>query len=76
MGTLARIRQANDIAYFGGHTMNHLYKYFRPLVSDEEGQTLIEYALIILLVVLVAIATLSPVGQKVASAWTTIADQL
>ncbi len=56
--------------------MNFLYKYLRPFVDDEEGQTLIEYALIVVLVVLVAIASLGPVGQKIAAAWTSIANQL
>ncbi len=56
--------------------MNYLYKYFRPFVNDEEGQTLIEYALIVVLVVLTAVATLKPVGDAIAATWSTIKDQL
>jgi Flp pilus assembly pilin Flp len=40
------------------------------LWNEEEGQDLLEYALLIALVVLVAAATVSPLGQTIANIYT------
>jgi Flp pilus assembly pilin Flp len=40
------------------------------LWKDEEGQDLLEYALLIALVVLIAAATVSPLGKTIANVYT------
>ena len=44
--------------------------------EDEEGQTMVEYGLIIALVSIVAIATLGLVGTNIKSVFTSIAGKL
>jgi pilus assembly protein Flp/PilA len=44
--------------------------------DDEEGQTLIEYGLIIALVSIVAIVTLATVGSNIGKVFTSIAGKL
>jgi Flp pilus assembly pilin Flp len=46
------------------------------LSSDEEGQALVEYSLIILLVALVTIAALTSIGTSVSGIITTVANAL
>jgi pilus assembly protein Flp/PilA len=53
-----------------------LYLWLKNLLDSEEGQDLIEYALIIVLVVIVAIVGLSTVGSKIAGIWGQIVAQL
>jgi Flp pilus assembly pilin Flp len=40
-----------------------LVRVFAPLRFDEEGQTLVEYALILILVSVAAVSLLSAIGQ-------------
>lgn len=49
---------------------------FVRFVREEEGQDLIEYALLAALISIVSIATLTPLGEAIAGAWTYITDQL
>ncbi len=44
-----------------------LYRNLRPLVKDEKGQTVTEYALIFALLILIAIATFPAIGQNVST---------
>ena len=46
------------------------------LVDDEEGQGLVEYALILVLISIAAIAVMTTVGGKVVSVFNTIAGAL
>lgn len=57
--------------------MNFLHKYLKSFVSEEEGQTLIEYALVLVLIVLL-LAAVSPGAVKTAmnTVYTTIAAKL
>ncbi|HEX5173610.1 MAG TPA: hypothetical protein VFV91_05635 [Gaiellaceae bacterium] len=53
--------------------MTHwLVRAFAPLRYDEEGQTLVEYALILLLVSTAAVALLSALGVFASSAFSSI----
>jgi len=45
---------------------------FRRLLKEEEGQTLVEYGLLVALIALVVIAALTILGQKVANTFNTI----
>lgn len=49
-----------------------LYSFFR----DEEGQSLAEYALILVLVSIVAVTALTTLGQQITSVFTTISGSL
>jgi pilus assembly protein Flp/PilA len=45
-------------------------------VREEEGQDLIEYALLIVFIALVVVAALGPLGTQVKSVYTTISSSL
>ena len=47
-----------------------VYCYFKSMFNDEEGQDLIEYALIIAVFVIVAIIGLQLLGPQVTAIWT------
>lgn len=53
-----------------------VYCYFKSLFAAEEGQDLIEYALIIALIVIAAIAGMSLLGDQIAAIWTNIQGTL
>jgi pilus assembly protein Flp/PilA len=52
--------------------LNSLVKLFK----DEEGQGLVEYALILVLIAIVVIAALRTLGGKVNTTFTNINDQM
>ncbi len=54
------------------HFMNRL----RAFVRDEEGQDLIEYALLVALISLVAVAAVTTAGSAVNNIFTSIAGSL
>ncbi len=53
-----------------------LYLWLKNLLESEEGQDLIEYALIIVLIVIVGMVGMTTVGPLIASAWGKIAAGL
>ena len=53
-----------------------MYVYVKSWFDCEEGQDLIEYALIIALVVVVAVAALGAMGGQINSTWTSITNTL
>ena len=53
-----------------------VYLMFKNMFSEEEGQDLIEYALIIAVFVIVAILGLQLLGPQVTAIWTRIAGFL
>jgi len=48
----------------------------RRLVIEDEGQTLVEYGLLVALIALVVIAALTLLGQKIANTFNTINNAL
>jgi pilus assembly protein Flp/PilA len=48
--------------------------FWKNLLEDRSGQTLTEYALILALIVLVVIAALSPLGEKVKDTFDSIVN--
>lgn len=62
-----------SIIIVGRVEMKNLFVRF---VREEEGQDLIEYALLAALISIVSIATLTPLGTAIAGAWTYITGQL
>jgi Flp pilus assembly pilin Flp len=53
--------------------MNQLFlRTFRSLLSDEDGQTLVEYALILILVSVAAVTLLSAVGSFPSSVFSSL----
>lgn len=69
-GGLAAARWTNRK---GEVTMKNLLLRF---VREEEGQDLIEYALLIVFIALVVVAALGPLGTQVSSVYTTISSSL
>ena len=51
-------------------------KALKNFIVREEGQDLVEYALLAALLSIVSIATLNILGPKIAGVWTYIAGQL
>ncbi|MGI4756755.1 MAG: Flp family type IVb pilin [Janthinobacterium lividum] len=49
---------------------------YRSFVKDESGQNLIEYALVAGLVGLAAVATMSSLGTKIGTAFSTVGSTL
>jgi pilus assembly protein Flp/PilA len=56
--------------------MNHLLKSLLPLLRDEHGQDLVEYALVVALVALACIAAVSRVGSAASSVFTTVGSKI
>ena len=54
----------------------YLYLYLKNLFADEEGQDLVEYALIIVLVALVVALTIPTLTGAISGVWTNIAAAL
>lgn len=54
----------------------HFVNNFRTFTTKENGQTLSEYALILVLVVIAAIVVLTALGGSVQSVFTTITNAL
>ncbi|MEN6478811.1 MAG: Flp family type IVb pilin [Anaerolineales bacterium] len=52
------------------------YLYVKNWIDEQEGQDLIEYALIIVLLVVVAVVGLNALGVEVSGIWTKIKDWL
>ena len=48
----------------------------KNFVAREDGQDLVEYALLAALLSIVSIATLKALGPKIAATWTTITNAL
>jgi Flp pilus assembly pilin Flp len=60
----------------GGTEMTNLMTRVRALLRDDEGQDLIEYALLAGLIALVSTFALTNAGDKVATIWGGIDDAL
>ena len=56
--------------------MTALKNTFKRLLSDDKGGEVIEYALVIGLIVVVAIAIVGTVGTKVVGRWTSVNTSL
>jgi len=54
----------------------YLYLYLKNLLHSEEGQDLIEYALIIVLVVIAAVVGARALGTTINGVWATITTWL
>ena len=53
-----------------------LTQWIVNFLKDEEGATVVEYAVMLVLIVLVAIATIIVVGEKVENGFNRIAEKL
>ena len=56
--------------------MKNLITRMRALTRDDSGQDLLEYALLVALIALVAVAAVKNSGQAVNSIFTSVASQL
>jgi len=58
------------------NTLQGLYLKFQNLLSQEEGQDLVEYALVVALIALGATLAMKGLGTEIAAAFTSITAQL
>jgi len=58
------------------NTLQGLYLKFQNLLSQEEGQDLVEYALVVALISLGAVATMGSLGKAINGIFTTISTTL
>ena len=56
--------------------MKQIRNMFARLLSDEQGGEVIEYALILGLIIVAAIAVIGSVGVKVLARWTSVNSSL
>jgi pilus assembly protein Flp/PilA len=63
-------------AFYRRSVMSHLLKSLSPLLHDECGQDIVEYALVAALVALAAIAGISRVGSAASSLFTSIGSKI
>ena len=56
--------------------MLNLYTRFQALVRNEEGQDLLEYALLVALIALVAVGAITATGTNVSNIFTAISEEL
>jgi Flp pilus assembly pilin Flp len=60
----------------GGNVMTMLLNQLRTFAKDESGQDLLEYALLVALIALVAFGAVAAAGTQVNTIFTSIANQL
>lgn len=53
-----------------------MLKLFRSVLGDDRGGEVIEYALVLGLLIVVAIAIITAVGTKVVAKWTSVNNSL
>ena len=53
--------------------MNNLYSFVDRLVREEEGQDMVEYALILGLISIIAVAAVTTTGTKIKAIWDAVA---
>jgi len=51
-------------------------KFFKRFIQDEEGATAVEYAVMIVLIIVVCLAVITTLGGKVQDAFQTVSDSL
>ena len=56
--------------------MNRLISYVKSFAREDEGQDLLEYALLVALIALVAVVAVTAAGGSVATIFTNIANAL
>ena len=56
--------------------MLKLYHWIRNLVANEQGQTLTEYALILVLIVIAALVIMGTMGGQIQAIFTKISGEL
>ena len=50
--------------------------FFKKFIKDEEGATAVEYAVMIVLIIVVCLAVITTLGSEVNQAFNTVADTL
>jgi pilus assembly protein Flp/PilA len=75
-GTAARSHRISRCNASGEVFMSMLMTYVKSFARNEEGQDLLEYALLVALIALVAIVAVTAAGTTVSNIFTNIANQL
>ena len=71
-GPAGVVRTRIEIVAYQENTMKAIQNLFAKLVRDEQGGEVLEYALIVGLIVVAAIAAITSVGTKVLARWTSL----
>ena len=53
-----------------------IQKFFKRFIQEEEGATAVEYAVMIVLIIVVCLAAVTLLGQKVNNAFQAVADNM
>jgi Flp pilus assembly pilin Flp len=56
--------------------IEQLWTYVRARMGQEQGQTLAEYALILVLISIAAVAVMGPLGTEISNAFTDVKNEL
>jgi Flp pilus assembly pilin Flp len=56
--------------------IEQLWTYVRARMGQEQGQTLAEYALILVLISIAAVAVMGPLGDAISGAFQDVTDEL
>jgi pilus assembly protein Flp/PilA len=67
---------SNRCTTSGEDSMSTLFTFVKSFVREEEGQDLLEYALLVALIALVAIAAVQAAGTSVSTIFNSIATKL
>ena len=70
------VRLAETYGHRRVKEMLKLYLWIRNLVANEEGQTLTEYALILVLIVIAALVVMGTMGGQINNIFQSITNQL
>ena len=73
---MTRYSRTQAVRNVWGEDLMQLVNYVKSFVRDEEGQDLLEYALLVALIALVAIGAVGAAGTSVSTIFGNIAGQL
>jgi pilus assembly protein Flp/PilA len=75
-GDAAQTHRITRCRCLGGGIMSNLINFVKSFSKKEEGQDLLEYALLVALIALIAIGAVQMAGGSVSTIFTSIATQL
>jgi Flp pilus assembly pilin Flp len=72
----ARLHHLSRRCAFQEDAMNALVNFYNSIRRNDEGQDLLEYALLVALIAIVAVGAVTTAGETVAQIFTDIAGQI
>jgi pilus assembly protein Flp/PilA len=71
-----RIAETEGIHRFKGGSMLSLFTQISRKLREEDGASMVEYALLVVLIAIIALIAVSLAGQNVSKAFSTVASSL